>query len=268
MTDETRPDPLAADFDPGSIPAAPGPTGGGAPEVQGVPDPSTDQWSAFDEPTPPAPAAATPPPAASVPRRQGKGAGRKPRGGRSGAAPRPAPVATTATTRRPPPWVAPTARKKATRTIVIVVLALLLTPIAIGVLVSVGKSDSDSGSSSRERTPVALAPTSVQPSEVPDIPNDVTSLRIEIQGVDRIADVRIYSSGDSSNLEDVALPYAATLPVVADDAYVSVSVDDYGYRGPSPMRCTIYAGDVVLSTAVGMKSVDCQVTDSTWQRGR
>ncbi|MCU1538970.1 MAG: hypothetical protein JWP82_3321, partial [Humibacillus sp.] len=119
MTDETRPDPLAADFDPGSIPAAPAPTGGGVvPEVQGVPDPSTDQWSAFDEPTPPR--AATPPaapaPTPSVPR-QNEESGRKSRKGRSGAANRPAPVATAAPTRKPPPLAAPTARKKATRTV-------------------------------------------------------------------------------------------------------------------------------------------------------
>jgi hypothetical protein len=63
-------------------------------------------------------------------------------------------------------------------------------------------------------------------------------------------------------------PFAATIPVEPDDAYVSVSSDDYGYRGAQLMRCTISVDGVVLSTAVGTTSVDCKVTDSTWQRAR
>ena len=91
---------------------------------------------------------------------------------------------------------------------------------------------------------------------------------MELQGPDRIADVRLYSSSTSTTLDSTGLPFAATIPVDSDDAYVSVSADDYGYRGAQPMRCTISVGDVVLATAVFTKSVDCKVTDATWQRER
>ncbi|MEO7448651.1 MAG: hypothetical protein ABI336_10305, partial [Humibacillus sp.] len=137
--------------------------------------------------------------------------------------------------------------------------------IAIGTVISVTKGGNDTGRPSQQRTPVALSPIPVEPTPVSPVPTDVTSLRVEIQGVDRVADIRVYSNGASTSLDSTPLPYAATFPVVNDDAYVSVTVDDYGYRGPIPMRCTIYAGDVVLTTAVGIRRLECQVSDKTWQ---
>lgn len=141
---------------------------------------------------------------------------------------------------------------------------LLATVIA---LVSDG-SGSTREADTEEREEVAFTASSVAPSLVPTLPPTVTSVRVEVQGPNRIADIRLHGSGDSTELENTTLPFAATIPVSAEDTYLTVSADDSGYRGAQPMRCTIFVGDVVVSTSVGTKSVDCRVTDGTWQRER
>ena len=129
-------------------------------------------------------------------------------------------------------------------------------------------SSSDRASVEREdREQVAYTPLTVEPSVVPALPSTVTELRVEIQGSERIADVRLYSDTAVTRLEDTTLPFGATIPVTSTDAYVSISASDYGYRGPRAMRCTVYAGDVVLTTSVGIRSVQCNVTDSAWNTG-
>lgn len=196
------------------------------------PDPTTDRYSAFDETEQP------------------------------GAAP-PAPSAVGPT----PPGKSP---RRVGLIFVVVSIALIGAPLFLAAVIALvtSSSGSSNGTDADDREAVAFTPQSVEPSTVPPIPPAVTSLRVELQGPDRIADVRLYSSSKSTTLDSTGLPFAATIPVDSDDAYVSVSADDYGYRGAQPMRCTISVGDVVLATAVGTKSVDCKVTDSTWQRER
>ena len=164
-----------------------------------------------------------------------------------------------------------TARRKATIVFTAVFVALVGIPHASSppciALVS-NSSDRSSVSEREEREPVAFTPLTVEPSAVPSIPSTVTELRVEIQGSERIADVRLYSDTAVTRLEDTPLPFGATIPITSNDAYVSISASDYGYRGPRAMRCTVYAGDVVLTTSVGIRSVQCNVTDSAWDTGR
>jgi hypothetical protein len=226
----SRPDPLAPDHRSADTAA-----GRGRPDA---PDPTVDHYSAFEE-SQPAPLPAVP----------------EQKGGRN---------------RRTRPKQPMTASRKASLTFAAVFGAVIGLPMMLAaeiVLVSNG-SDSASDTDLEERQSVAFTPSSVAPSAVPTLPATVTSVRVEVQGPDRIADIRLYRSRDSAELDNTALPFSATIPVDSDDAYLTVSADDFGYRGAQPMRCTIFVGDVVVSTSVGTKSVDCKVTDATWQRER
>ncbi len=231
MTDApSRPDPLAPDY--GSADTA---AGRGRPDA---PDPTVDHYSAFEE-SQPAPLPAVP----------------EQKGGRN---------------RRTRPKQPRTASRKASITFAAVFGALIVIPMVLAAVIALVSNGSGSARDAdpEERQEVAFTPSSVAPSEVPTIPATVTSVRVEVQGPDRIADVRLYRSQDSTELENAALPFAATIPVDSDDTYLTVSADDFGYRGAQPMRCTIFVGDVVVSTSIGTKSVDCKVTDATWQRER
>lgn len=270
MTDTpSRPDPLAPDY--GSPEAV---TAGARPVA---PDPTVDRFSAFDQPDgstpPPAPTPApTSAPAQKTGRRRSQNRSRP---ASSRPSPRrtstPAAVSGTApgpgTASSKPPR---TARRKATITFTAVFVALVGIPMVLAAVIALvsNSSDRSSASGQEEREQVAFTPSSVEPSPVPTIAATVTSVRVEVQGPDRIADIRLYRSRDASDLENTALPFAATIPVDSDDTYLTVSADDFGYRGAQPMRCTIFVGDVAVSTSVGTKSVDCRVTDSTWQRER
>ncbi|WP_141821160.1 hypothetical protein [Humibacillus xanthopallidus] len=163
-----------------------------------------------------------------------------------------------------------TARRKATITFTAVFVALVGIPMLLAAVIALVSNSSDRASVAdrEEREQVAFTPLTVEPSSVPSVPSTVTELRVEIQGSERIADVRLYSDTAVTRLEDTRLPFGATIPITSTDAYVSISASDHGYRGPRAMRCTVYAGDVVLTTSVGTRSVQCNVTDSAWATGR
>ena len=157
------------------------------------------------------------------------------------------------------------------RGVVLVVGALVLLPVVAGFVLSrvVGDGDGDGADSSDPADrPLVATEVSVAPSSVAEVPATVTSVHVEFQGPGRTADVRLFTPDGTSDLTNRVLPYAVDVPVATDDAYLSASADDHGYRGSQPMRCTISVGDTVLATAVGTRSVDCKVTDATWSRVR
>ena len=262
MTDApSRPDPLAPDYgSAGNVPVGSRPV---------APDPTVDRFSAFDQPD------GSRQPATSK-NKTGRSRGRN-RSQPAPSSPSPSRVSTPTTARAADPRRAPgtskppsTARRKATIVFTAVFVALVGIPLVLAAVIAlVSNSSGPSSVSEREeREPVAFTPLTVEPSTVPSIPSTVTELRVEIQGSERIADVRLYSDTAVTRLEDTPLPFGATIPITSNDAYVSISASDYGYRGPRAMRCTVYAGDVVLTTSVGTRSVQCNVTDSTWDTGR
>ena len=115
---------------------------------------------------------------------------------------------------------------------------------------------SDARRSDREeREPVAFTPSSVAPSAVPTLPADGHVGARGGAGAERIADIRLYSSRDSAEPRehDAALRGDDPRPS-SDDAYVSVSADDSATAVAQPMRCTIFVGDVVVSTSVGTRA--------------
>ena len=263
MTDApSRPDPLAPDY------GSSGTAHAGARPV--APDPTVDRFSAFDQPD-------GPPPPAAPKKKTGRSRGRnrsKPESSRP--APSRASTPTTPPTAKTSAPLGATggskpprsARRKATFVLTAVFVALVGIPMLLAAVFAMVNSISDRASVEREeREQVAYTPLTVEPSVVPALPSTVTELRVEIQGSERIADVRLYSDTAVTRLEDTPLPFGATIPVTSTDAYVSISASDYGYRGPRAMRCTVYAGDVVLTTSVGIRSVQCNVTDSAWNTG-
>jgi hypothetical protein len=263
----SRPDPLAPDY------GSSGTANAGARPV--APDPTVDRFSAFDQPDGSDPST---PPTAPAKKKAARSRGRnrsKPASSRPSPNRASTPTRSTATTTasvraasgsKPPR----TARRKATITFTAVFVALVGIPmlLAAGIALVSNSSDGASVSEREEREPVAFTPLTVEPSAVPSVPSTVTELRVEIQGSERIADVRLYSDTAVTRLEDTPLPFGATIPITSTDAYVSISASDYGYRGPRAMRCTVYAGDVVLTTSVGIRTVQCNVTDSAWDTGR
>ena len=231
MTDApSRPDPLAPDYRSADTAA-----GRGRPDA---PDPTVDHYSAFEESQP-----------AHLPAVPEQKVGRNRR------------------TRSKQPM---TASRKALIISAVVFGVLVLLPMLLATVIALVSDGSGSAreAATEEREEVAFTPSSVAPSLVPTLPATVTSVRVEVQGPDRIADIRLHGSGDSTELENMTLPFAATIPVASEDTYLTVSADDSGYRDAQPMRCTIFVGDVVVSTSVSTKSVDCKVTDATWQRER
>lgn len=275
-------DPLADDY--GTV-VPPPPAGSAIPPAprtppRPLPDPTTDRFSAFDDPA--AVSASASGPGAAKPAGPPAGGSKPKRRRKRGGAPRPGPAATpqrstsgpvkTAVPRKGSPSTVsgtPKTKSRLGRVVLVVVGALVLLPVVVGVLLSrfVGDSDTKRSPDPAGRSLVATEVTA-SPSTVAELPATVTTLRVEFQGPGRTADVRLYTPEGSANLANRTLPYAVDLPVRSDDAYVSVSADDYGYRGSQPMRCTISVGDTVLATAVGTKSVDCKVTDGTWRRDR
>lgn len=112
------------------------------------------------------------------------------------------------------------------------------------------------------RPTVAVTSLPVVATSVPPLPRDVTSLRVEIQGSDRTVDVRLSQNGRSTQLDDVTLPYAVSVPVArtSSSRYLTVSARDYG--GSGTMKCTIWAGDQVIAVTVGTRSVECTANSS------
>ncbi|WP_404393052.1 hypothetical protein [Humibacillus xanthopallidus] len=263
MTDApSRPDPLAPDYGSSGTAAA------GARPV--APDPTVDRFSAFDQPDgPPPPTAPKKKAGRSRGRNRSKPASSRPSPNRASTATTPSTAKTSvplrATGGSKPPR---SARRKATIAFTAVFVALVGIPMVLAIGIALVSNSSDRASVEREeREQVAYTPLTGEPSVVPSLPSTVTELRVEIQGSERIADVRLYSDTAVTRLEDTPLPFGATIPVTSNDAYVSISANDYGYRGPRAMRCTVYAGDVVLTTSVGIRSVQCNVTDSAWNTG-
>jgi hypothetical protein len=273
-------DPLADDY--GSIlppvpagsafpPSSPGSGPASTRSVTPTPDPSSDRFSAFDDPAVESPAkaprgarkrtrstshrAATPAPVAA---RRGSSAKASSRSAQ-------APSSSSSSSRR----AAKGPRSGVARGVLVVVGALVLLPVVVGFALSRFVTDTaDDDSADPAERPLVATEVSVPPSPVAELPAVVTSVHVELQGAGRTADVRLFTPDGSSNVTNRVLPYAVDVPVATDDAYLSVSADDYGYRGSQPMRCTISVGDTVLSTAVGTQSVDCKVTDETWRRVR
>jgi len=271
-------DPLADDY--GSVlppvpagsalpPASPGSGPASTPSVTPAPDPTSDRFSAFDDP-----AGAPPVKAARGTRKRTRSTSRR------GASP--APVAARGSSPKassrsgqapssssPPRRPAKGPRSGVARGVLLVVGALVLLPVVVGFALSRFVTDTaDDDSADPAERPLVATEVSVPPTPVAELPAVVTSVHVELQGAGRTADVRLFTRDGSSTITNRVLPYAVDVPVATDDAYLSVSADDYGYRGSQPMRCTISVGDTVLSTAVGTQSVDCKVTDETWRRVR
>ncbi len=105
------------------------------------------------------------------------------------------------------------------------------------------------------------SPLAVDPTPVPRLTPDVRSVRFEVQGTGR-ADIRIYRNGASQRIEDVALPYAVSVPVGDERSpYLTVSATDY--QRTDSMKCIATAGNEVVSVSVGTRNIECTVTSSS-----
>ncbi len=193
----------------------------------------------------------------------------------------PQPGATTGADGRPtgpprPGWAPPTAPsgcrpsggKLIAIVLVVILVPILLIVVATGVLV--GRSGDDGPSGSRTR-PSVVPNTSlpVTPTPVPRLSANVSSVRFEIQGAGRVADIRLYNGADggSETLEKQTLPYAVSLPVDnTRSRYLSVSASDY--EGDGTMTCSAWAGDVLVAYAVGTTRVSCDVTSTALPTSR
>ncbi|WP_076258891.1 hypothetical protein [Intrasporangium flavum] len=258
MTDTPqRPDALSPQYEPGGPPLDPTAPVLPAPEPQATPDPSSDRFSAFDEPAARPP---SPPPVAH-------------------AAPAPPGQASPQASSSVSSSVSSSAEARAARARRVIlrlsVFAGIVIVLLVVLVVVAAPRSSDSGSSSTsagrqdDDTALPVTPVSVAPSEVPSVPQHPTQVRVEFHGTGRVVDLRLYSSGGrTTQLTGVTLPYAAELSVDPDDAYFSFSADDYGYRGTQAMSCSVTISGVELSRSVGMQSVDCKVSDGSWRNSR
>ncbi|RKT77152.1 hypothetical protein DFJ68_0568 [Terracoccus luteus] len=176
-----------------------------------------------------------------------------------------------------PGWAPPTAPsgcRPSGGKMIALVLAVLLIPVVVfaavtGVLVS--RSGDDDGPSGSRTRPSVVPNTSlpVTPTPVPRLSANVSSVRFEIQGAGRVADVRLYNGADggSQTLEKQTLPYAVSLPVDnTRSRYLSVSASDY--EGDGTMTCSAWAGDVLVAYAVGTTRVSCDVTSTALPTSR
>lgn len=281
-----RPDPLAADFGVSADAATgydathdPGTSMFGdlfgrllsepVSEASDAADPSSADASAPAAPAAPAvsaapagPAPVQAPPPSSTPW--------QPRVGTPGQPPRPGPPSTST------PWptgATPAQVGSGCRKALLLLALFVIVPIAIAIVSAVLAVVDDDGDNPVSPTPSEsqavggpVTPVPVPERSVAAPPVGATSVRFEVQGPGRVADVSVYRDGVSTRESDRALPWAVSVPITADSSYFNVRATDYGTRDAGPMQCRAYVGDVLVALNTGIERVECTVTSASFPR--